>query len=319
MRKTNILQQPNREYIAVDVSSQSLEIACDNQSKTQQVANDRKGFESLVQMARKFPHPLVVCEATGGYERALRDYCNANSLDISIINPARIRSFAKSEGLKAKNDPIDTRLILRFAQEKKPKPTNVLSQAQKQLQELLDRHEQLSGEIGREKNRLQKAVSKPVISSIKRSIKRIELELERNTKAVQEIVENDPFFKKCSQQMLPIKGVGAITIATILGYVPEILDLSRNQLVAMVGLAPYDEDSGTHQGRRFIQGGREKVRRVLYMAARSATRHNPVIKEQFQRLIARGKPYRCALVAAMRKLLIHIQSELKKITFSLAN
>lgn len=191
--------------------------------------------------------------------------------------------------------------------------------ARQHLHDLLDRHQQLSSELAREKNRLQKAVAKTVISSLKRNIRSLEKELLRIDAAMEKTVRDDPFLTLCAKEITQTKGAGKITALTLLAYLSELPRLTRNQAVAMAGLAPYDHQSGTHEGKRFIQGGRAKVRRVLYMAATSASIHNPVIRDYVQKLLQRGKPYKCAIVAAMRKLLIHIQSNLKKLTFSVAH
>jgi transposase len=268
----------------------------------------------LVALTRKHPNPLVVFEATGGYERPLFDHLHAHGAPCVIINPRRLRAFAKSEGMKAKTDPIDAAMILRFAQEKKLCATTAPSPQQRHLADLLERRAQLVGFLAREKNRMQKAQTPhpSVVASQRRILGVLEKELERIAQAIRQLVAGHASLQAPAKLLLSIKGVGEITAWTILAYLREINQLNRNQLVALVGLAPFNEDSGTSSKRRYIQGGRAKVRRALYMAAHSAASCNTVIAAYVHKLRARGKPYKCAIVAAMRKLIIHIQSLLKK-------
>ncbi len=174
----------------------------------------------------------------------------------------------------------------------------------------MDRRSQLSGHLAREKNRLHKS-SAVIRESIKRMIALIEKEIEGIEEEISTLIAEDETFKNNSERLQSVKGVGEITALTLLAYLGEMTQVNRNQLVALAGLAPFNRDSGKRKAKRAIQGGRAKVRKCLYMAAQSAATHNPVIRDYVTALSERGKPDKCAIVAAMRKLLIHLQSILK--------
>jgi transposase len=307
------MQNSTQHYlIAIDIAKDSLQVQTCKEAFS--LTNDKRGFARLLAHTRKHTEPLVVFEATGGYERPLFDYLHSHGLPCVIINPRRLRAFAKSEGMKAKTDPIDAAMILRFAQEKELRTSTAPSLQQRHLADLLERRAQLVGFIAREKNRMQKAQAPhpSVAASQRRVFGAMEKELERIAQAIRELVASHPDLQAPAKLIMSVKGVGEVTAWTILAYLREINQLSRNQLVALVGVAPFNEDSGTSSKRRYIQGGRAKIRRALYMAAHSAASCNPVITTYVHGLRSRGKPYKCAIVAAMRKLIIHIQSLLKK-------
>lgn len=302
-------QQNTFHYIAIDVSKDTLH-ARDN-GRQFAIDNDKKGLRTLLKHLGKFDNPLVAFEATGGYERPLMTCLRDKTIPYARINPARVRAFACSEGIKAKTDPIDSEMILRFAESKAVQPSRIPSGESVNLAALLDRRSHLSEQIAREKNRLQN--SEPAIHKhIERMISFVDEEIRTIDAEIEKLVESTPFLKSRSQIMRSVKGVGKVTAWTMLAQFDEILLLNRNQLVALAGIAPFNNDSGAFSGKRRIQGGRAKLRKCLYMAAHTAARCNPVIKPYVQRLRDRGKPYKCAIVAAMRKLLIHIQSLIRK-------
>lgn len=308
---------PNTPFqiLAVDVSKDSLQIKTDSASFT--VAATTDGLGKLRKHIAQLQHPLVVCEATGGYERHLIDFLHKAKIPCRILNPARIRAFAESEGIKAKTDPIDAEMIRRFALEKNVQPAPAPSTLQKELTALMDRRTQITGEIAREKNRLPKAC-KAIADSITRTIEFAQAELKRLEKCIREKIAKDSTLALYSKTMQTVNGVGEVTAWTILTYLSDIAEIGRNQLVALAGVAPYNRDSGKKSAKRSIRGGRPKVRRALFMATRTAAVSNQVIRPYVQGLMTRGKPYKCAIVAAMRKLLIHIQSLLKKTQIPLA-
>ena len=301
----------NPSFIAVDIGKDSLHVRTSGQAF--EITNDPVGLRRLIASLRNETDPLVVCEATGGYERPLLEALAKAKIAYRLINPARIRAFAVSEGIKAKTDPIDARVILRFAQEKKLTRTLPVSPAQQLLADLLDRRSHLTEQIAREKNRLQKA-SKATATFIRRMIAFAQRQLETLDRTIRLHLGKQPRLSAHAHQLMSVQGVGEVTAWTILAYLPEITTLGRNQLVALAGLAPFNHDSCKTSRKRHIIGGRAKVRRCLYMAAHTAATHNPVIKPYVQGLLDRGKPYKCAIVAAMRKLLIHLQSNLKNLT-----
>ena len=305
------MNQAKYNLIAIDVAKDSLQIQI--AQRAWQVPNTANGLARLNKAIQALKRPWIVCEATGGYEQGLLQFAHKKAL----ANPARVRAFAKSEGLKAKSDPIDAALLLRFAKSKDLKPTPPPSPKQQTLQALMDRRSQLTESLAREKNRLQKS-PQCVRKSIEKMIHIIEEELVQIDNQIERLIAEDPLMNEQSSRMQSVSGIGKTTAWAILAYLSEINSLKRNQLVALAGIAPFNKDSGKYRGKRRIEGGRAKVRKCLYMAAQSAAVHNQHIKAYVEGLRNRGKPYKCAIVAAMRKLLIHIQSILKNTQFSLA-
>ena len=302
------------DLAAVDISKETLEVQTEQETFT--LPNTRSGISSLLRK-QSSKNPFVICEATGGYERLLMDMCNEQEVPICRTNPARIRAFAHSEGIRAKTDPIDASMILRFAKEKDLRPTLPPDPIRKRLAALLDRRNHLKEEAVREKNRIQNSPAE-IHESIDRILLVLKEEIAQIEKLIRETVSAN---EKIASQVCcleSISGVGEVTAWTIVAFLGEISLLTRNQLVALAGVAPFNRDSGKFRGQRRIIGGRGKVRTVLYMAATTAAVHNPVIREYVERLRERGKPYKCAIVAAMRKMLIHMQSELKKNELALA-
>lgn len=301
---------PEHHYIvAVDVSKDSLQI--NTPVKCVSIPNSSKDIDSLIADIRQHPNPLVVFEATGGYEALLKSKLHEHAVALCLVSAYRVRAFAKSEGMAAKTDPIDAEVIRRFALEKQLRLTPAPSKEQLQLIAHMDRRSQLVDHLAIEKTRL-KLAPQLARQSIQAMIRFIESQIASIESAVSRLVNAQNALKEASVKMQSVSGVGEVTAWSILAYLGEIRSIPRNTLIALAGLAPYNKDSGNQKKRRCIQGGRAKVRKILYMAAHTAARCNPVIKAYVQRLQDRGKPYKWAIVAAMRKLLIHLQSVLRK-------
>ena len=299
-----------QQIIAVDVSKSQLAVYDGNQ--VSMIANTLKGFKKLLTIAQvEAAELLVVCEATGGYERPMVNWLQQQTVAVHIANPARVRNFAKGKGIKFKNDPVDAKVLMLYAIENKVVASRVPTEVEREITALLDRRSHLSRELTREKNRLEK--EPPYTAElITRSIKFIKQQIQQIDKHIERLSSQDKQLKENRDVISSIKGVGNLTAITVLTYMPEITMVNRNKAVALAGLAPYDRDTGSISGRRFIQGGRAKIRRCLYMAAVSAARFNPVIRDYVAGLVARGKPFKCAIVAAMRKLIVHMHSQLKQ-------
>lgn len=297
------------QYIAIDVSKAELVLKTDTQ--TNQIPNKTRGFGRLAKILDKTENPMVVFEATGAYERKLADWLTSAEIPYAVINPRRIRAFAQSEGCLAKTDPIDSLMILRFAQCKGLQPQRPTSTARNALRDHMDRRNQITEDLTRKKNRLEKA-PEAIQDWIRSHIEMLKRQLKEVESVIKEIIDADNTMSQSSAVIESVKGVGAVTSWTLLAFLPEITNINRGQLAALAGLAPYNRDSGTTQGKRYIQGGRQKVRDCLYMSAIAAATHNPHIREYYGSLRARGKPHKCAIVTAMRKILIHIQALLKK-------
>lgn len=296
------------DYVAIDIAKATLQLQ--DAHRAFALENTRKGHSKLLRYLQGLSHPLVVFEASGGYERDLMAALHKAKVPLAMVNPARIRDFARSEGVKAKTDPIDSRVILAFARSKALKPMPPVPKVILQLAALLDRRGHLVDQLAREKNRLQNSET-TILRSIKRMIRILEAEISAIEKSINELVRANPELKARFDIIESVKGVGKITAWTLLGYLSEMESLERNKVVALAGIAPFNRDSGQSCAKRSIFGGRSKVRKCLYMAAHTAASRNPVISAYVSGLLARGKPYKCSIVAAMRKLLIHIHSLLK--------
>jgi transposase len=308
---------PNtNDLIAVDIAKVELQVRTD--SELFKVTNNAEGFAKLLEHTKKLKHPLVVCEATGGYERALLACLHARNIPVALVMPSRIRAFARSEGVKAKSDPIDTKMILRFARQKRLTATPAPCPTRQQIGALMDRRSHLSEQLAREKNRAQNSHA-CIAKSIGRMIRVINKELEGIEAQIRKLIDADLDLKETSSTLQSVQGIGEVTAWSMIAYLSELGHLKRNQIVALAGLAPFNKDSGARKAKRSIEGGRAKIRKCLYMAAQSAARHNPVIKAYVEGLTARGKPYKCAMVAAMRKLLIHLHIQIKQQHFALVS
>jgi transposase len=300
----------NTQYIAIDIAKETLQVQSDLQSLS--LLYDQDGLKQLRAFINKHQQPMVIAEATGGYERPLMSMLYKYKITVALLNPRLARAFAVSEGIKAKTDPIDAKMLLRFAKEKSPRPTEYIGKQREELGALMDRRAQLTGHIAKEKNRLDKS-PKTICKSIQKMIRILDKELALIEARITKLIDSNEQMQLQCTLMQTVCGVGPNTAWSILAYLSEITSLNRNQLVALAGLAPYNRDSGKFRGKRTIQGGRAKVRATLYMAAQTAAVHNPIIKTYVDRLRNdKGKPYKCAITAAMRKILVHLQSILKK-------
>ena len=302
-------------YIAVDVAKDSLEILIQGQQRSRSIANCKEALRRLLKSVQSLPGLHFICEASGGYERTLVNYLHDQDVCVSVVSPARVRSFANSEGVKAKTDPIDSKMLLKFSQEKNPRPTQPPTPSRKALVALMDRREHLSEQLKREKTRL-KNCDELIAPSLKRMIVLVTEEMKQIEVAICEVIENESSLQKAFEAISKVKGIGPVSAWTLLAYLPELGQLSRNEVVALAGLAPYNNDSAKTKKLRRIFGGRSKVRRCLYMAAVCAARHNPVIRDYTNSLLDRGKPFKWAIVAAMRKLLLKTHYLVKNYEFS---
>lgn len=300
----------NQSYIAIDIAKESLQVQASDYACA--LTYDQPGLKRLRSILEKQAKgTIVVCEATGGYERTLIAFLHSNKQAVALLNPARVRAFARSQGLKAKTDPLDARMLLRYALERRPEPTPAACPYRQKLAALMDRRGHLTEMLAREKNRLQNT-EKILKRSIEKMIRFIERELAALEKEIEQLVQSNQQIRDESEIMQSVVGVGAVTAWSISAYLPEISSSNRAQVAALAGLAPYNQDSGKMKGRRCIRGGRQKIRGPLYMAATAAAVHNQHIKKYVDHLqFDDGRPYKWAITAAMRKILLHLQSLLK--------
>ena len=267
-----------------------------------QFTNDEAGIAAIVKWLKGRPVERIVLEATGGYETALATALAVAGLPVVVVNPKRVRDFAKASGILAKTDKIDAQVLARFGELIKPPVRPLPDEAQRELAELLDRRMQLVVMRAQEKTRL--ATVLPVArQDIQEHIAWLDKRIARFESDLGERLKKSEIWKEKVKLLKAVPGVWKVTIFALLARLPELGQFNRQQFAALVGVAPFNDDSGKRRGQRYIRGGRCEVRCVLYMATLTARRWNPAIKAFFERLTAAGKPYKVAMTACMRKLL----------------
>ena len=298
-------------YLGVDVSKDTLVVAFERHRW--QFPNSKEGFRQLLAQIKKQSGDLhVVCEATGPYHLPMCLALQEAGIAVTICNPARIHFFGRSEGVLAKNDPLDAALIERFANSKRPPADPPLSREQIALSELINHRHHLVEAVTVLRVHRQQALDATVRKEIDRSIKVLEKRIEALRGQLQKKVEANPQWKRKAEVLMSQKGVGFLTAIVLLVKMPELGSLNRGQSAALVGVAPYDDDSGQDERKRSIKGGRREVRNALYMAALTAIRYNPFLKALYQRLIKKRKPPKVALTAVMRKMIVYLNALLKQ-------
>jgi transposase len=292
--------------VGIDVSKDMLDVCCGPEGSVERIANELEAHDRLAQRLAQQTVALIVLEASGGYEAAVAGALQAAGLPVAIVNPRQARDFAKALGLLAKTDAIDARVLARFAALLAERPDlerviKPLADAERrELQGRLLRRRQLIGMLTAERQRLSIALPslrpdlEETIRFLKKRLATIDGELARQ-------VARD--HGELGRLLKSVAGVGPTTAATLIGQVPELGRLTRREVSALIGVAPFNRDSGQHRGRQTTWGGRAHVRATLYMAALVATHHNPVIRAFYERLLDAGKPKKVAIVACMRKLL----------------
>lgn len=304
-------------YTGLDIAKASLQLHL--QGKSYDLPNTSDGHAQLIKRLAAIPGVHVVCEATGGYERAVVGSLHAAALPVSVLNPARVRQFARASGELAKTDPIDAAMLTAFGQAFAPAPTPPRTATELKLAALVTRRMQLLelrvAETQRADTCADLALRKlftPWLAQLEKQIAKVEALIEAL------LQEYAPLANQV-QRLDNIMGVGRLTAVMVLATMPELGTLNRRQAAALAGLCPYNRDSGQWAGKRCISGGRAEVRRALYMAALSASRTNHLLKPFHARLIAAGKPAKVALTAVMRKLIVLMNHLLKNPNFSLAH
>lgn len=298
------------KFVGIDVSKAALDVHGLPVGSPSRFDNTAEGRAKLLSLLPPAGASLSVVEATGGYERNLVTEAITAGHHIAVVNPRQVRDFAKALGLLAKTDRIDAAVIARFAEMTRPVPEGY-DERQEQLRELIVRRRQLMDHRTAEKNRCEMAHSKLVRKSVLKLIEALNKDLKRIEKAILQLVESNDDWRGRFERMKSVPGVGEQTAATLMAELPELGRLNRQQVAALVGVAPFNRDSGQFQGRRTIWGGRSSVRNVLYMAALTAKKHNPVIRAFAARLLAKGKPPKLVLTACMRKLLVILNAMLR--------
>ena len=300
-------------YCAIDVSKDKLDLDAAALALPEQLGNDQAGYRRLINAAKKYPGPVqFVFEATGPYHLGLALALWEAQIPLSVLNPARVRFYAKAQG-KAKTDPLDRQVIGDFARSFRPPPTPAPDPVRRELTELLQRRDGLVNSRAAEQNRLGQCRHPMLKSQIRRMMIQVAQQIDQIDRLMKKLVGTSLELQAKVKALCQIKGVGHLTAVTLLITLPELGTLGRTHIVRLVGLAPLNDDSGKQSNKRFIQGGRKRPRCALYMPALTASRHNPVLKEFYQRLLKAGKLKKVALTAVMRKLLICLNALLRNL------
>ena len=295
--------------MGVDVSKSSLDYAVLPGKITNQASNTQAGVKQILKLARTKQVTLVVLEATGGYQNLLVEALHEASVPVKVVNPRQVRDFARSLNRLGKTDALDAISIAEFALSRVLTPDVQKPAHQVQLSHLLLRREQLQGMITAEKGHLEHAPA-ALASGIVQHLTLMESLLKTVDTEIRELISSVPDYAAADKLLQSVPGVGPVVSATILAELPELPVVSRKQAAALVGVAPFNKDSGKFRGKRHIVAGRSKVRKVMYCAMRACLRWNSVVKGWFDRFMAAGKPYKVAVIACVRKLLIVLRAML---------
>ena len=298
-------------YVGIDVAKAQVDVAIRPTEDRWQTPNDDAGIRQLLSRLKAIGPTLVVLEASGGLELPLVAALAAEAVPVVVVNPRQVRDFARATGTLAKTDALDAAVLAHFAEVVQP-PVRPLRDAETQvLNSLVARRHQVMTMLVSEKNRLHSAATVAVRPRIEAHIAWLERELDDLDEGLRRTLRQSPVWREKDDLLRSVPGVGDQLSLTLLAYLPELGTLDRRQIAALVGVAPFNRDSGTLRGKRTVWGGRARVRAALYMGALVASRFNPVIRDFYQRLLAAGKPKKLALTACMRKLLVILNSMLK--------
>ena len=301
-------------YVGIDVSKAQVDIAVRPTGQRWVVSYNENGVEELVTQMTDLSPNLVLLEATGGLELSLVAALAAAALPVVVVNPRQVRSFARATGTLAKTDALDAEVLAHFAEAVRPEVRPLKDAETQVLDSLVARRHQVVTMLVSEKNRLGTAIG-AVRPRIEAHIGWLEQELEDLDEGLRQTLRQSPVWREKDDLLRSVPGVGEQISLTLLAHLPELGTLNRRQIAALVGVAPYNRDSGALRGKRTVWGGRSRVRAALYMGALVGSRRNPVIRDFYLRLLAAGKPKKVALVACMRKLLVILNAILKDRTY----
>ncbi len=305
---------PEPIYVGIDVAKETFSVATHPNVIKTCLPNTPQGHHQLCQSLKQHTVALIVLEATGGYERPLAAELLTASLPVVVVNPRQVRDFAKGMGQWAKTDPIDSQILAAFAHIVKPAPKTQSNHKTAELADLVTRRRQLNDLRTQETNRVAAILHPKVQKSIRKMIKTLNFQIDEIDQLIREYIETDDDFKIKDRIIQSAAGVGPQTSAMLISKLPELGKINRQEIAALTGLAPWDHSSGKYDGKAHIFGGRKDVRSVLYMAALSARRCNPVISRFAQRLELQGKPFKVVITACMRKLLIVLNTMVRNQT-----
>jgi transposase len=288
--------------VGIDVSKDWLDINLQPSDESWREENIEPGIRKLVERFKGMPIERIVVEATGGYEAKLVEQLVQAGLPVSRVNPGRVRRFAQGLNWFAKTDKIDAKVLALFGEKAQPRLVVLPGEAEKRLSALIKRRKQVVDMLSVEQNHTE-LVEKEMLDYIETVMQVLQKQLDDLDTQIQDLINQTPSLKQKRDLLQSAPGVGKVLSATLVAQVPELGACNRKEIAALVGLAPFNHDSGRKRGKRMIRGGRSFVRNVLYMATLAATRFNPVIKSMYDRLLKNGKQKKVAIIACMRKLL----------------
>lgn len=295
-------------WIGIDVSKAVLDVHVLPSGEAWSAANDSAGIARLVKRLGRMKDALVVMEATGGYQHEAAVELSSAGAAVAVVNPRQVRDFAKATGVLAKTDRVDALILARFAEAVKPERRPLKDFQTEMLQDLLTRRRQLVEMVTMEKTRLQQTPHTAIRKDIEKHVHWLEKRVRQADKDLDDAIKNSPVWREKEQLLRSVPGVGRVVALTLLAMLPELGQLNRKQIAALVGVAPFSRDSGTMRGKRTCWGGRAPIRAVLYMGALSATRGTGALARFYKRLRDIGKPHKVALTACMRKMVIALNA-----------
>lgn len=288
-------------YVGIDISKAQLDVWISD--KHGQFTNDEEGHDKLVRFLKRFPIEVIVMEATGGLEIAIAIALAEAQYPVAIVNPRQVRDYAKAIGRLAKTDKIDAEVLALFGEATKLEAQQLPSEAQRRLRAMVARRRQILTMLGAERNRLNSVREPEIRASIEEVIETLKKQLTQIDDDSDKELRESPIWRSKVELLQSVPGIGPVSAKTLLAELPELGQVNSKEIAMLAGVAPLNRDSGKQRGRRTTWGGRSNVRAVLYMAAMSAVRFNPLIRIFYDRLVENGRPKRVALVASMRKLL----------------
>lgn len=299
------------KYVGIDVSKASLEVGISDSRSVRHFTNDEKGMTELIAFLGSKSPFIIIMEATGGLEKPLAAALVEADLPVAVVNPRQVRDFARAKGKLAKTDIIDASILAEFAHDIHPERRPLPDKQTEEIKAFMARRHQIIGMLTAENNRLLSA-SQAVKPLVKSHIAWLKEQLRDIDQQLDDQIHNSPIWREKDNLLRSTPGVGPVLSKSLMSSLPELGSLNRKKIAALVGVAPFNRDSGIFRGRRSISGGRRQVRSALYMATLTAVRCNPIIRTHYRHLIAMGKVKKLALTACMRKLLVILNAMIKE-------
>jgi transposase len=300
----------DKMYVGIDIATDKLDVGMTNREGIITYPYGEGGISMIIKDIQKQTPALVVLEATGGLEKLLAASMVAAEIPVVVVNPRRVKEYARCKGKLAKTDAIDAGTIAEYGRDIHPQIRPLPDKETTEIKSLIVRRQQLQEMITAENNRMWSASAR-VLPSIQEHLKWLKQELKNLDRNLEDRIQNSPIWREKDDLLRSVPGVGPVLSSTLLSSLPELGQLTGKRIAALAGVAPFNRDSGRHRGKRKIFGGRIRVRPALYMATLVATRFNPVIKAHYQHLLSKGKEKKVALTACMRKLLVILNAMLR--------